>query len=574
LAVFDPKSGKLVVRIVYDGLAEAGKTTNVAQLCRFFGTRRRSELFTPATDGGRTAYFDWLRLDAGLVMGRQLSCHLITVPGQRRWAHRRRRLLSIADVVVFVCDSRRDEAVRARRRFKHLVERHGRSEGNLRLLLQANKQDLEGALAPPELATLLNAPRSVPSVSARAATGVGVRETAVLAIRTAADHAQQRILSVGVDSLSATVLSGEGLFAAMRADEREAPMMGSVLELDTTDEEDEQLAELEVEVAPRQDAAISARKRTNQTMTDELTWNPPSSTPPEPKTIPVPPRSEATTGPPPSKAKLTAPAATPALPKRDVPSGYIWPGIRGREVIASLELSKLRERSDLVDQPGHLDGSGRADAHVYELVPWCMKTSERRRYDDHEGAREALAHLARAKVSLGAMLMEDTVLALARGDDGTWLWTIAPWVDTLRARLTQAHDRGDAAALREALKRYADAAVNALHLTLRRGVVLDIHPSNFAVQGGETRYIDDDIAVGSLVPTFGHAVLQRLVEYQDAPEALEAYVTHLLDSLLDIEEHAREQLQLLESFERAQSASATALEARDRIVHSLRRGAR
>ena len=41
MAVFDLEEQKIVVRIVYDGAENAGKTTNLQKLCELFTTRRR-----------------------------------------------------------------------------------------------------------------------------------------------------------------------------------------------------------------------------------------------------------------------------------------------------------------------------------------------------------------------------------------------------------------------------------------------------------------------------------------------------------------------------------------------------
>ncbi len=631
MALFDPGSGMLVVRIVYDGLAHAGKTTNLQRLCGFFAARRRSELYTPESLDGRTGFFDWLRLDAGLVMGHRLRCHMITVPGQAAHAERRDRLLAMADVVVFVCDSRPHQVLKARARFDSIRSGLERTGGTRqRLLLQANKQDLPGALPAGELAAILEADLAAQVVLAEAVSGVGVRETAVLAIRAAADLAQRQILAEGVESLPTDVVDANELYEAMRAAEPTRAMAGSVLELDATAKEERLLAELATAPANEQPAneqpgsqpdEVRPRSATERStappprMHDEVSASPSGNAlfSPERTTRPlsVPPDDvdddvrethvpNATAAVEPAMASRedenlrdrregspsrewasrvpTASLPPDEMPPDDelcwpvdtVPSGFIWPGIRGREVVGSLDFVRARARPDLVAQPGHLDGSGRTDLRIFELKPWCIKTSLARRFDDHEAARVALAHLARAKVSLGRMLLKDTILVLSRGQSGTWLWTIAPWAPTLRSLLSDAHKDGDAEALGEALRRYADITVDALRLALSRGVIIDVHPSNFVVHDGDTRYVDDDIAVGGSVPMLGHSALQRLVEYDDAPNALDAYVNHLVDALTTrITADESRRLRLTESFESAQPSTALALAARERIVSSL-----
>ena len=78
----------------------AGKTTNLFEMCQFFTSRRRSELFSPESRDGRTMWFDWLQIDGGLVAGHGLRCQIVTVPGQLVLRRRRSALLRAADVVV------------------------------------------------------------------------------------------------------------------------------------------------------------------------------------------------------------------------------------------------------------------------------------------------------------------------------------------------------------------------------------------------------------------------------------------------------------------------------------------
>ena len=101
MAVLDPRSDTVVIRVVYDGAPMAGKTTSVGALGRGLG----SEVHSPAEVGGRTLYFDWLDYTGGLFEGRRIRCQIISVPGQATLAPRRRRLLESADAIVFVGDS-------------------------------------------------------------------------------------------------------------------------------------------------------------------------------------------------------------------------------------------------------------------------------------------------------------------------------------------------------------------------------------------------------------------------------------------------------------------------------------
>jgi signal recognition particle receptor subunit beta len=200
MAIYDREERKLVVRIVYDGPVAAGKTTNLKQLCNFFTTKRRSELFVPEEIGGRTVFFDWLQIEACFVGGHPLRCQFVTVPGQTVLNARRRHLLGSADAIVFVCDSTPKGVRTAQdvlRSFREL-----RGAAGMPLVIQANKQDLPGAATPEELAARFGLDADVSIVAARADRGVGVRETAVLAIRSAANRVQRDLLLNGVDALA------------------------------------------------------------------------------------------------------------------------------------------------------------------------------------------------------------------------------------------------------------------------------------------------------------------------------------------------------------------------------------
>src|SRR5690349_12843469 len=105
MPTFDPENQRICVRIVYDGAAGGGKTTNLRQLCNLFATHQGSDLYTPLALRGRTLYFDWVQIRAGMACGYPLVCQLVAVPGQVVLTPRRRHLLSSADVVVYVCDS-------------------------------------------------------------------------------------------------------------------------------------------------------------------------------------------------------------------------------------------------------------------------------------------------------------------------------------------------------------------------------------------------------------------------------------------------------------------------------------
>src|SRR6185312_4344845 len=171
-----------------DGVAHAGKTTNVRCLGDLFTGVRRSEMVVPEERDGRTLWFDWVQLEGGMICGLPLSCQIVTVPGQRALAHRRQHLLRTADVVVYVADSSRSKVRRTREGVELL---RGILDGcgvhRPPLVIQANKQDARDALAPDALLAALAVSRATPAIPARAHEGLGVRETLIRAVRALTD---------------------------------------------------------------------------------------------------------------------------------------------------------------------------------------------------------------------------------------------------------------------------------------------------------------------------------------------------------------------------------------------------
>lgn len=187
MAVLDVEQNAVVIRIVYDGPPEAGKTTSL----RALSASLARPMTTPAEAGERTLYFDWLEYTGGLFEGHQIRCQIVTVPGQTVLAHRRFALLEAADVVVFVSDSTK-AAVEATRAY--MAEMRNVLDGvpgpPVGVIVQANKRDLVDAV---EMATLRAAvaDHGVAVLESVATTGTGVREAFVFAVRLALDRVRE-----------------------------------------------------------------------------------------------------------------------------------------------------------------------------------------------------------------------------------------------------------------------------------------------------------------------------------------------------------------------------------------------
>lgn len=183
MASFDSARKCHVVRIVYDGPGMAGKTTNLKRVHAIIPPSRRSEIVTPAELKGRTMFFDWLEIEGPQLGGVGLRFQLITVPGQIERNYRRRPLVAMADVVVFVCDSSPSAIPDTQRTFARLRASIKRRTEPVSLVVQANKQDVAGALSPAALRRKLKLDGSVPLIPANAAEGEGVKATLNEAMR-------------------------------------------------------------------------------------------------------------------------------------------------------------------------------------------------------------------------------------------------------------------------------------------------------------------------------------------------------------------------------------------------------
>lgn len=216
MAFFDVSTGELVVRIVYDGLGTAGKTTNLRALHAAFPSRTQQGVRTPGeSNTGRTLFFDWLDLAAGHLDDWPLRCQILTVPGQFVYASRRFHLLQEIDGVVLVCDSRPSgvEAGRLAAVFLKESLRMAGLEGTP-IVLQANKQDVTGALSVEEVRAALPG-LATEVIGAVATTGEGVRWTLLATL----DLVRQRVRSIiqaqGVEALTKQTSTIEELHATL-----------------------------------------------------------------------------------------------------------------------------------------------------------------------------------------------------------------------------------------------------------------------------------------------------------------------------------------------------------------------
>lgn len=179
MALIDLAGRQIYGKIVYYGPALGGKTTNLEYIHRLAPARAKGELHSIASAGERTLFFDYLPLDLGAAAGFTIRYQLYTVPGQATYERTRQAVLSGADGVVFVADSRAEQLAENTQSLAELgrhLARQGKALETMPLVLQYNQRDQPTALSAAELDQHLNA-MAAATVEAVAIRGDGVFET-------------------------------------------------------------------------------------------------------------------------------------------------------------------------------------------------------------------------------------------------------------------------------------------------------------------------------------------------------------------------------------------------------------
>lgn len=214
----DADTGSLTLRIVYDGLPMAGKTTSVRALSeRIRGTRG---LTSPAEADGRTLYFDWLEFVGGEFGGREIHVQVTSVPGQVELRHRRAYLLDQADAIVFVADTRAEALPACLELFGEVVRVAQERIPVVGVVFQANKRDAPDASSLDALRAALSPYGRVSLMDTVATHGDGVAEAFAIATRLAIDRAHGMLTRGELVSHTVTVRSATELLNQLQALEK------------------------------------------------------------------------------------------------------------------------------------------------------------------------------------------------------------------------------------------------------------------------------------------------------------------------------------------------------------------
>jgi len=389
MAVLDGDANEIVIRVVYDGPPEAGKTTSLRALSSSLAQRAVS----PEEGGdGRTLWFDWMEYVGGRYEGCRIRCQIVSVPGQPGLAERRRLLLAGADVVVCVADSTPAAWGRSLAHLTTLQADLAGATPPLGVVLQVNKRDVLDAVCLDDVRALMVGQRAaVGVVESIAADGTGIREAFIYAVRLALDRVRELMIRSELHSGPPDIASADELLAYLRG--REAGARAPRVE----SSEASVAASLLHEVLAVEAAAGRA-----------------------------PP------GPP-------APGSAPRPPDAAVPSGAIWPPVEGRAILYEVSQQGLMPRQLSSGDWAAGLGSG-----------WRVVSCRDAQYASLDLGRAALIQWARLHALSLAVISPRRCIVVADGGDGWRLWQIVHAEESLRDLLQQAlrEPSADAAAYR------------------------------------------------------------------------------------------------------------------------------
>lgn len=399
MAVLDPTTNEIVIRVVYDGPPEAGKTTSVRALATSFSQR---SLTPEENEEGRTQWFDWMEYVGGRFEGSQIRCQVVSVPGQREIGKRRTALLASADVIVFVGDTTEQRWART---LEYLSELHGMTGyggAPLGVVFQANKRDVAGAVSLAEIRRQLGEARwEIGIIESIAADGTGIREAFVYAVRLALDRIRDLVARGELREGRPEEVSPLDLLAKLRANE--APVAVAPV------------------VRPRLAPRIESNTRSVAATLLESVLASEVDAP-----LPLPPIPAA------PRHRLVAPG-TPRPPDASVPSGAIWPPVEGRAIL--LEVSQL----ELVPRR-HANGDWSAGLGS----GWRLVSKREALFESLDAGRNALVQWARLHASCTDVVSPHRCIVLAATGDGTWrLWQIVRAEESLRDQFQRASNELD-----------------------------------------------------------------------------------------------------------------------------------
>lgn len=191
---FDETAQKMVLKLVYYGPAQSGKTTNLLRLHDLLAQEGRGDLMVLDTTDDRTIFFDLIPFFLVAPSGLKIKVKVYTVPGQVRHDATRKAVLQRADGVVFVADSQMAESSNNVASFDNLEKNLaivGLNIEKLPLVVQFNKRDLPNIVSEADIRKTWG-PTGIPVFMASALHGPGVVETFAGVAELLYDHIDRR----------------------------------------------------------------------------------------------------------------------------------------------------------------------------------------------------------------------------------------------------------------------------------------------------------------------------------------------------------------------------------------------
>ncbi|HMK61122.1 MAG TPA: Rab family GTPase [Dissulfurispiraceae bacterium] len=170
---------KVVLKLVYYGPAMSGKTTNLLSLHDSIDRSGRGDLMMLDTADDRTIYFDLLPFFIVCPSGLKIKLKVYTVPGQVKHDATRKAVLTRADGVAFIADSRLSEMQNNAESFDNLENNLafvGLDIEKMPLVIQFNKRDLPDIIPEDEVCKSWGN-TGLPVIMASALYGKGVMKT-------------------------------------------------------------------------------------------------------------------------------------------------------------------------------------------------------------------------------------------------------------------------------------------------------------------------------------------------------------------------------------------------------------
>jgi len=200
LALINPKTKEVQVKLVYYGPGRGGKTSNLEYIYNKYQDRMTTKLTTVKTSGDRTLFFDFLPLDIGMIGGYNIKMQLYTVPGQVKYQATRRLVLRGVDGIVFVADSmvlREKMNILSLKDLQENLATFDKNIFKIPLVMQYNKRDLEKEGIPlqsiEKLENSLNRQLKAPSLATSTFTGENIVETMKKAISLTVSSLQEKL---------------------------------------------------------------------------------------------------------------------------------------------------------------------------------------------------------------------------------------------------------------------------------------------------------------------------------------------------------------------------------------------